>query len=307
MTKMSASGTDEAADRLAALQQRLGELRPRLHRYCARMTGSVIDAEDVVQDTCIKAIDALDEGTAVSHAEAWLFRIAHHAALDFLRRRNRLAGFEAEADLELIADPVMATEERQSVSASLRTFMRLPVLPRSCVILMDVLGYSLQEITAITQSSLPAVKAALHRGRASLKQWAADAEDRPLPILPQAERDRLAVYIERFNARDFDAIREMLADDVKLDLVGRMHLQGKEVGRYFSNYDRLNDWHLNLGFVEQRLAILVTPPPMASLTTEPQLPIYFVLLEWKDGKLTNIRDFYHGRYALADAEWAYLP
>jgi RNA polymerase sigma-70 factor (ECF subfamily) len=304
MTEMTFPTT---TDPLAALQQRLSELRPRLHRYCARMTGSVIDAEDVVQEACIKAINALSEGTKVAHADAWLFRIAHHAALDFLRRRKRLAGFEAETDLEGIADPVIATEERQEVSAGLRAFMHLPALPRSCVILMDVLGYSLEEITVITESSLPAVKAALHRGRVNLRKWAAAPEDKPLPVLPQAEQNRLRYYIERFNARDFDAIREMLADDVRLDLVGRMEIKGRqEVERYFTNYQRLTDWHLNLGTVERRLALLVTPPPAVD-DEAPPVPIYFVLLDWQEDRLSNIRDFYHGRYVVAEADWAFLP
>src|SRR5262245_48952122 len=68
----------------------LGELRPKLHRYCARMTGSVIDGEDVVQEALAKAIEAFPDAGTILHAESWLFRIAHNAALDFLRRRARV-------------------------------------------------------------------------------------------------------------------------------------------------------------------------------------------------------------------------
>ena len=73
----------EAFDRL------LAQLRPKLHRYCARMTGSVIDGEDLVQEALLKAIEALGETDALANPEAWVFRIAHNAALDFLRRRAR--------------------------------------------------------------------------------------------------------------------------------------------------------------------------------------------------------------------------
>jgi RNA polymerase sigma-70 factor (ECF subfamily) len=74
------AGTDRKAfDRL------LGELRPKLHRYCARMTGSVIDGEDVVQETMIKALEAFPSAGIIVRPEGWLFRIAHNAALDFLR------------------------------------------------------------------------------------------------------------------------------------------------------------------------------------------------------------------------------
>ena len=72
-----------------AFEQRLGELRPKLHRYCARMTGSVIDGEDVVQEAFVKAIEAFPQAEPIAHLEGWLFRIAHNAALDFLRRRAR--------------------------------------------------------------------------------------------------------------------------------------------------------------------------------------------------------------------------
>jgi RNA polymerase sigma factor (sigma-70 family) len=68
------------------------KLRPELHRYCARLMGSVIDGEDVVQDTFVRAFLALDELEESAPMRAWLFRIAHNRALDLLRNRSiRLA------------------------------------------------------------------------------------------------------------------------------------------------------------------------------------------------------------------------
>jgi len=64
----------------AAFDRLLGELRPKLHRYCARMTGSVIDGEDVVQEALIKAIEASPDMGSIAHPEGWLFRIAHISA-----------------------------------------------------------------------------------------------------------------------------------------------------------------------------------------------------------------------------------
>lgn len=299
MREMTVTGSTA----IAAMEQHLGELRPRLHRYCARMTGSVIDAEDVVQEACIKAIGALQSGTTVGQIEAWLFRIAHRTALDFLRRRTRRADLEIEADWEALADPVLVVEERQDVTASLRAFMRLPALQRSSVILMDVLGYSLQEIVIITDSTLPAVKSALHRGRGNLRRLAAEPEGEPLPQLNPADQQRLSHYVNRFNARDFDTVRNMLADDVRLDLVNRLELKGRgEVENYFTNYSRMTEWHLTTGFIEQRPAILVTATDAPG-----QDPLYFILLNWSAGQLGTIRDFYHARYVMADAAWRYLP
>src|SRR5882757_6291363 len=121
-------------------------MRPRLHRYCARMTGSVIDGEDVLQDALIKAVEAFASAGPLHHPEGWLFRIAHNTALDFLRRRVRLEALHSAEEVEMIADPLDAVASRQIATTSLRTFMRLPVAQRSSVILMDVLGCTLQEI-----------------------------------------------------------------------------------------------------------------------------------------------------------------
>src|SRR6202000_2264570 len=82
----------------ADLNSLLAALRPKLHRYCARMTGSVIDGEDVVQDAMMKAVRAFGDGREIANLESWLFRIAHNAALGFLRRRQRAEAGRADAD-----------------------------------------------------------------------------------------------------------------------------------------------------------------------------------------------------------------
>jgi RNA polymerase sigma-70 factor, ECF subfamily len=96
----------------------------------------------------------------------------------------------------------------------------------------------------VMEVSIPAVKAALHRGRTRLRELAREPEDLAIPVLTEPDRSRLAAYVDRFNARDFDAIRDMLADEVRLELVNKSRLNGRsEVGRYFHNYDRAADWH----------------------------------------------------------------
>jgi RNA polymerase sigma-70 factor (ECF subfamily) len=284
-------------DSREALERLLGALRPKLHRYCARMTGSVIDGEDVVQEAIVKAIEAFP-AAAVTQPEAWLFRIAHNAALDFLRRRARRDAAHGAEDPDMIEDPLDRAAQREIAQASLHTFMRLPVAQRSSVILMDVLGYSLEEIGTVIDATIPAVKAALHRGRARLRELAAEPEDRPVPRLAAPERARLAAYIDRFNARDFDAVRDMLAEDVRLELVARSRLNGKrEVARYFTNYASVQDWRFAIGFVEGRPAAIARNPADASGAHS-----YFVLLDWTAGRVARIRDFRHARYAVADAD-----
>jgi RNA polymerase sigma-70 factor (ECF subfamily) len=277
----------------------LAEMRPKLHRYCARMVGSVIDGEDVLQDALIKAVEALASAGPILNAEGWLFRIAHNTALDFLRRRHRQQALQSPEEVDMIADPADTLLSREIAKASLRTFMRLPVAQRSSVILMDVLGCSQQEVCDIMDFSLPAVKAALHRGRAQLRELAAEPDDLPRPALSQADRDRLGNYVAHFNARDFDAIRAMIADDVRLDLVNRTRLNGKtEVSRYFGNYSKAEDWHLVVGLVEGHPAILVFDPH------EPDAgPKYFVLLQWSADKVATIRDFRHAPYIIDGADY----
>jgi RNA polymerase sigma-70 factor (ECF subfamily) len=281
----------------------LAELRPKLHRYCARMVGSAIDGEDVVQDALLKAVQSFAAAGPIGNPEGWLFRIAHNTALDFLRRRNRQEGIRSGEEVDMIADPSNMFESRQAAAASLRTFMRLPVAQRSSVILMDVLGCSLQEICEVMDFSLPAAKAALHRGRTRLTELAGEPDDAPSPMLSQAERTRLGAYVEHFNARDFDAIRDMIADDVRLDLVNKTRLSGKaEVSRYFGNYSKVQDWHLAPGTVEGHPAILVFDPGERS-----SQPKYFMLLQWDDDKIAIIRDFRHASYVADGIEFLVAP
>jgi RNA polymerase sigma-70 factor, ECF subfamily len=281
------------------LNSLLVRLRPRLHRYCARMVGSVIDAEDVVQEASIRAIETFAGAAAITNPEAWLFQVVHNAALDVLRRRARQPQFGDEEDLAMVSDPNDEVHQREAAAAALHAFMRLPVAQRSSVILKDVLGYSLDEIGGITGNSLAAVKAALHRGRDRLRAAMEEPDDRPPPALSEAERARLSAYVERFNARDFDALRDMLAEDVQVELVTRTRLKGRaEVsGRYFGNYSRADDWHLALGFIDRRLAIIAHDPRDPA-----RRPAYFILLRWAEGHVATIRDFRHAPYVIEGAE-----
>ena len=280
------------------LEKLLVELRPKLHRYCARMTGSVIDGEDVVQEALMNALEAMPHIGKLRNPEAWLFRIAHNASLDFLRRRARQDARLTHEDPDMLTDSSSEADREVAAAASLRTFMQLPASQRSSVILMDVLGYSMEEIVGITEATLPAVKAALHRGRERLREIAQLPDESPLPVLSDAERRQLESYIERFNTRDFDGVRDLLAEEVKLDLVNRVRWSGKpQVSNYLSNYSSRHDWRFSLGFVERRPAIFATDPsgPAAK-------PMYFIMLGWADGKVANIRDFRYARYVLDGAD-----
>jgi len=285
------STTPEDFDRLVRAE------RSRLHRYCARMTGSVVDGEDVLQDALVKAMEAFTRARP-DNPEAWLFRIAHNAALDHLRRRARQSTVVMEEELEMIASPVNDVAAREAAAASLRSFMRLPASQRSAVILRDVLGYSIEEAGEVMGATVPAVKGALQRGRARLQEIAREPEKAPPPALSAAARAQLTAYVDRFNARDFDAVRDMLAAEVRLDLVDRLQMAGRDkVGQYFHRYAEATHWRCVPGFVDRRPAVLIFDP------NDPAgRPTYFVLLDWVDGKVAAIRDFLFARYAMEGAE-----
>jgi RNA polymerase sigma factor (sigma-70 family) len=281
-----------------ALEAMLSELRPRLHRYCARMAGSVIDGEDIVQETLLKALQAIDGSAAVERPEQWLFRIAHNAAQDHLRRRQRERSRITEADMTTIEDPSGSADSRIAAAAGLRSFMQLSVAQRGAVILVDVLGLSLHETCEVTGATLAATKAALHRGRAQLRVLASEPEHVAAPRLDADDERRLRRYVDLFNARDFDAVRALIAEDIQLEVVNRLRLRGKaEVSTYFGNYDRVTDWALSLGFVDGRPAILIRNPQ------EPDGAVRgFMLVEWRDERVVQIRDFRYATWCLVDAE-----
>lgn len=288
---------------VTSLEALLEQMRPKLHRYCARLVGSVIDGEDVVQEALAKAVAAYSTTDGIRNRQAWLFRIAHNVALDMLRRRAREERIMTDADHEPTIDPEAELDARETAALSLRTFMRLPFVQRSAVLLMDVLGYSLREIGEIMDASIPAVKSALSRGRTRLREIAREPEDAPVPALREPERSLLNAYVERFNARDFDAIRNMIADEVRLEVVSETRLKGKvEAGTYFGNYTKLKGWRLCPGLVEGRPAALVRfeGDPSGAIS-------YFVLVEWKGDRITAIRDFVHARYAADGADYVELP
>ena len=278
-------------------EDRLKALRPRLHRYCARMTGSAVDGEDVLQDTLVKALRARAEGGGVDNLDGWLFRIAHNASLDFLRRRSRNTVVPLTEDVEAAPIP-----EADIVAISFQTFLRLPELQRCAVILKDVLGHPVDEIASIAECSPAAAKSALQRGRAALRQLAQAPEDARLPLMSDAARQQIAAYVRLFRTGDFDAIRAMLADDVELDLVNRLKLEGRDkIGLYFTRYAEETKWQFALGAVEGRPAMLVfeSGGPM-------QKPAHFVLIDWRGDLIVAIRDFLFAPYALEAIDWVRL-
>ncbi len=261
-------------------------VRPDLHRYCARLTGSVIDGEDIVQETLAKAFYALSQSPSVPPLRPWLFRIAHHAAVDFLRARGRRQTEPSDA-----MDALPAYDEAPEplvVRAALARFLTLPLVQRSAVILKDVLGHSLEETAETMGTTVMAVKAALVRGRKSLLEDARDEAAAAPDVRRELER-----YAACFNARDWDGVRALIGDDCRLDLVAKSQRRGKEVGLYFTNYAK-SDVQLSLVRLEGAVAL-------AARVAGAEAPAYFILLEFEAGKVVAIRDYRYVPYIAREA------
>jgi RNA polymerase sigma factor (sigma-70 family) len=276
----------------------VNDVRPDLHRYCARMTGSVADGEDVVQDTLARAYYELPELKELPAMRSWLFRIAHNRALDHLRGYERRMGEPLEVAPDIAADelaePDVALSRQEAVRSAISQFLELVPTQRSCVILKDVLDYSLEEIAAMLELSVSAVKAALHRGRTRLRELTKAKR----PAAPRTTSPALARYAALFNARDWDGVRAMLVDDVKLDLVSRWKATGRrQISTYFTNYDSVTDWHLVPGWLESREVLAVLRDPRAAR------PAYFIELRFvDDDRVAAIRDFRYVPYIAHEAE-----
>ena len=274
----------------------VADVRPELHRYCTRMTGSVTDGEDVVQETLARAYFEISQLTTLPALRPWLFRIAHNRAIDHWRHEGHRASEPLETALEIAADadqePDTVLARSQAVNAAISGFLELAPAQRGCVILKDVLDHSLEEIASELSLSLPAVKAALHRGRAALARSAACG----LPAAPvRTSSPELRRYASLFNARDWDGVRALLADDVRLDLVSQRKASGRrEVGAYLGNYDRVGDWLVVPAVLDGREVLAVLQDAKA------RTPRYFIEIDWRGGQVTAIRDFRYVPYIAQD-------
>jgi RNA polymerase sigma-70 factor (ECF subfamily) len=266
----------------------IAAIRPELHRYCARLTGSVIDGEDIVHDALVKAFYALASAPELPPLRPWLFRIAHNAALDFLKSHGRKLT-EPRAELDDVADVDEAADPFVTRLA-LAQFLTLPLIQRSAVILKDVLGHSLDETAETMETTVMAVKAALVRGRARLR----DAATALAPVA-DASRGALDRYAELFNRRDWDGVRALVGEDCRLDLVSKAERRGKAVRQYFERYAN-EAVSLRVAALEGRLVLAAHVDGAAA-------PRYFILVDFDgDGRVATIRDFRYVPYIARDAE-----
>ena len=284
-------GTFDA--RYLAFLTTVADLRPSLHRYCARMTGSVADGEDVVQEALFDAYRRLESFDDSRRLEPWLFRIAHNRCVDLLRRRGAREDAESEAD---VPDAVWPDDPPGPAlgRAVEHLVLTLPPMERACVLLKDVLDHSLEEIAELTGSTVGGVKAALHRGRAKLAS--------PRAPLRSGGDDSahvsavLARYVERFNRRDWDGLRELVSAETRVRVADRFSGRFAD-SPYFARYDGApTPWRLRVADIDGEPMIVAEYDEGGVWTAHG-----VVRLAVRDGRVVEIADYKHCPWVLGAA------
>ncbi|WP_246094180.1 sigma-70 family RNA polymerase sigma factor [Mesorhizobium norvegicum] len=270
--------------RYAAFLETVSHLRVKLHRYCARMTGSALDGEDIMQEALFEAyrkIERLDDAQAL---RPWLFRIAHNRCIDFIRNRQARQRAEAGYASDEIVLPVEPAGQGAGRAIE-RLVVHLPPKERACVLLKDVFDHSLEEIAELVGSTSGGVKSALNRGRAKLaalpaQPVAAPAHDPELARL-------LGRYVELFNNRDWDGVRALTSADARLRVSDCYNglLSGSP---YFVEYERSElPWRMRPGVIEGEVVLVLD-----RLHGEEWLPAYLVRIHAAGGVIDRIADYY---------------
>ncbi|SCD97316.1 RNA polymerase, sigma subunit, ECF family [Streptomyces sp. DvalAA-14] len=240
-----------------AFVRRAAQFRPELLAHCYRMLGSVQDAEDLVQETYLRAWRAYDGFEGRSSLRFWLYRIATSAcltALDHHSRRFVPAGLSTASDdptgplnpagleipwvqplPDIPPDPAAVVASRGSVRLALIVALQqLPPKQRVVLILRDVLAWRAAEVAKLLDTSTAAVNSALQRARAQLEQIA-PAEDDISDSLDGENRLLLDRYAKAFENADVDALLHLLREDVRLEMPPEpVWFAGRDVvGRFF--------------------------------------------------------------------------
>jgi RNA polymerase sigma-70 factor (ECF subfamily) len=207
--------------------------RAELVRHCYRMLGALGDAEDLVQETLMRAWQHRESFAGRASPRTWLFRIATNACLNALAQRTQRSLPEQRSPACELGEPIAArivepvwlepfpggttdlagsSERREQLAlAFIAALQRLPPRQRAVLLLRDVVGWDTEETADLLETTLSAVESSLHRARQALAELGAEREHVNEPTA--AQRDLLARYVSAWESGDVTRISALLRED----------------------------------------------------------------------------------------------
>ncbi len=284
--------------------------RREIHVHCYRMLGSFHDAEDLVQDTLIRAWQSrasYDESTGDPGFRAWLYRIATNACLDALKsKRRRLAVMTSFAEVpwlepypDRLLDEIAGPETPDDVAVKRETIalgylaliQLLPARQRAILILHDVLGWSAAETAALLETSIAATNSGLQRARATMQRAAAPGGDRLGPSEPtERERALLAAFIDAHERMDQASSVALMCEDIRVTMPPHPFLYDgvAEITPLFAQAASMGEWRLMAAWANRQ-------PAAVSYLRRPgdsEYRAYKIdVLRLRDGKIAEITTF----------------
>ena len=203
------------------------------------MLGSAQDAEDLAQETLLRAWRALERFEPRAQFQTWLYRIATNACLDELERRPRrpapvdpFPDRPSDDSASPTYDPAARYAIREGMElALLRAIQELPGRQRAVLILRDVLGWTAPEVAELLESTVASVNSALQRARGTIEQHLPETTR---PAAGPAERELLSRYVAAFEYADMDGLVALLREDAMLRMPPQPSLSGGlQIARFF--------------------------------------------------------------------------
>ncbi|MCZ6711892.1 MAG: RNA polymerase sigma factor [Gammaproteobacteria bacterium] len=203
-------------------------LRPELYRYCCKLTGNIWDAEDLAQETLLRVFGLLGKIDAdLANPRAYLLRAATNAWIDKARRNAREQAHLALASNEEPAEHDDLATNLDAHGAASELLQRLHPSERAALVLKDVLDLSLRETAQVLDTSVGAIKSALHRGRGRLEERIASAQ------LGAPSKDLVERFMLALSETDLETLKEICAVNLAVELVGGAETASLEDSKTF--------------------------------------------------------------------------